>query len=85
MAITDVIRDVTTAREIVAALANLAAGAEVRAPLVEARGRLGAALAEISEFRDSMFVLQEQNQQLRKDLTQRVCPKLCAHGRGCAS
>lgn len=85
MAIADLMRDVTAAREIVAALANLAAGAEVRAPLVEAQGRLGAALAEISEFRDRMFLLQEQNQQLRKDLTQRVCPKLCAHGRGCAS
>jgi len=85
VAINDLIRDVAAARETVAALGNLASGAEVRASLLQARRRLDSAIAETGELQQALFVLQEQNQQLRKDLTQRVCPKLCAHGRGCAS
>lgn len=38
---------------------------------------LAKALRLIDDLRGQLFVLQEQNQQLRKDLADRVCARLC--------
>ena len=42
------------------------------------RDQLAEAVALIDELRDEVFRLQEQNQQLRRDLADAVCPRLCA-------
>lgn len=82
MAIKELAQDVKAVMEI---MASLEVSAETRRRISDAQCRLSDALDRLSQISDEMFLLQEQNQQLRKDLTARVCPKLCAHGRGCAS
>lgn len=82
MAIKELDQDVKAAKEIIA---SLKVSAELGTRVSDAQCRLSDALERLSQIRGEIFLLQEQNQQLRKDLTTRVCPKLCAHGRGCAS
>ena len=55
-----------------------AAGMPVPRRVGDAAQELGAALRLIEDLRDHLFELQEQNQQLRRDLADRVCPRLCA-------
>lgn len=43
------------------------------------RRRLDQATRQIANLREQLFELQEQNQQLRRDLTAGVCPRLCAN------
>jgi len=43
------------------------------------RRRLDEATRQIARLREQLFELQEQNQQLRRDLGSGVCPRLCAH------
>jgi hypothetical protein len=69
----------------VATLVTLDVKPPVRAKLADAERKLGAVLLSLGDFRDDMFALQEQNQQLRKDLANRVCPRLCGHPRACAT
>lgn len=82
MAIKELAQDVKAAKEIIA---SLKVTPEVGVRISDAQCRLSDALERLSQIRGEMFLLQEQNQQLRRDLAARVCPKLCAHGRGCAS
>lgn len=82
MAIKELGQDVKAAKEIIA---SLKVSAELGTRISDAQCRLSDALDRLAEITGEIFLLQEQNQQLRKDLTARVCPKLCAHGRGCAS
>jgi hypothetical protein len=85
MAINDLVKNVKAARELVATLVTLDVKPPVRAKLADAERKLGAVLLSLGDFRDDMFALQEQNQQLRKDLANRVCPRLCGHPRACAT
>ena len=47
-------------------------------PQARAARDLQRARAKIAALEEQLFVLQEQNQQLRKDLAQHVCPRLCS-------
>ena len=51
-----------------------------RRKLLELRRCLDAAMHDLDEIRDDVFQLQEQNQQLRKDLSDKVCARLCTRG-----
>ena len=53
------------------------AAPQASGPQHSAARQLAAAHARIAELTEQVFELQEQNQQLRKDLAQRVCPRLC--------
>jgi len=85
MAINDLVKNVKAARELVGTLVTLDVKPQVRAKIADAERKLGAVLLSLGEFRDDMFTLQEQNQQLRKDLADHVCPRLCSHRRACAT
>jgi hypothetical protein len=78
-------RELKAAKQTIDSLGELKAGAELRGCLADVRRRLGRALDCVVELRDDVFALQEQNQQLRRDLADKVCPRLCATGRRCAS
>jgi hypothetical protein len=85
LTIKNALRDLQSARELVAGLAGLHVGAQERARIREVERKLGGVLLSLDDIGDDIFRLQEQNQQLRKDLSDRVCPRLCGHHRGNAS
>lgn len=44
----------------------------------DVQARFGDAMRLIADLREQLFELQEQNQQLRRDLAAGVCPRLCS-------
>lgn len=85
MRIDVLLRNLRTARHMLDAIVAGERDADPRTTITEVHRRLARAVESLDELRDELFQLQEQNQQLRRDLSNRVCPRLCAHGRGCAS
>lgn len=85
MGIGPLLRNVKTAKDLIDAIAVGERGADARPRVAEIQRRLGRAIESINDLRDEMFQLQEQNQQLRRDLTDKVCPRLCSYARGVAS
>ncbi len=55
------------------------ASTTMQTQLLDVRRRLDDSLKLIERLRQEIFLLQEQNQQLRRDLADKVCPRLCAH------
>jgi phosphoglycerate-specific signal transduction histidine kinase len=85
MPINELVRNIKAARELLATTASLDVKPQVRTRMSQAERKLGAALVSINELKDDMFALQEQNQQLRRDLADHVCPRLCVQRRVCAT
>jgi hypothetical protein len=83
MSIRKLAQRVTSARDIIADLA--AARPPTQTRLLDACARLDAAVAGIDALGEEMFLLQEQNQQLRRDLADKVCARLCRKGYRSAS
>lgn len=78
MSIRKLAHKVSSARDIVADLAAARSPAQTR--LLAARERLDAAIEAIRMLGEEIFELQEQNQQLRRDLADRVCARICRKG-----
>src|SRR4029078_2107284 len=78
-------RQLKAARETLDAISELEAGAAVRHRRADFLRDLRDALECVDDLRNDVFVLQEQNQQLRRDLSQQVCPRLCATPHRCAT
>ena len=70
--------DIRIAKDALDALGELKLSPALRRQLAEARRCLGDALDCVIELRDDVFALQEQNQQLRRDLSEKICPRICA-------
>ena len=85
MAINELVRDVQAARQLICDIAGADMKRGVRAKVLEAERKLGAVLLSLGEIKNDLFDLQEQNQQLRRDLSDHVCPRICGHRRACAS
>ena len=85
MGIGPLLRNVKTAKEMIDAIAEGNGRADSRARIADIQRRLGRSVELLNDLRDDLFQLQEQNQQLRRDLADKVCPRLCAHGRRSAS
>lgn len=85
MAINELVQDVLSARELIAGVATLDMKPKVRSKVAEAERKLAAVMLALGELKDDLFILQEQNQQLRRDLSDHVCPRFCGHRRACAS
>ena len=78
-------RNLKTAKATIDDLIATKAGPDLRKQMTDVQRRLGDALLSIDDLERALFELQEQNQQLRRDLSDRVCPRLCASGRRSAS
>jgi hypothetical protein len=85
MGVDALLRNLRSAKNGVDAIAAAGNGPESRARIADLQRRLARAVEATSDLRDEVFLLQEQNQQLRRDLSDKVCPRLCNHPRGCAS
>jgi hypothetical protein len=85
MGIDTLLRNVRTVKDMIDAIAAADRGADSRARIGEIQRRLARAIESINDLGEDVFQLQEQNQQLRRDLVDRVCPRLCAHARRSAS
>jgi hypothetical protein len=85
MGIGPLLRNVRTVKEMVDAIAAADRGADSHARIGEIQRRLARAIESINDLGEDVFQLQEQNQQLRRDLADKVCPRLCVHGRRSAS
>jgi hypothetical protein len=86
MTLQNLMRTITTAREHMATLAadrTIDAGA--RRKVIEIHGNLDEAMRYLAGLNGDLFELQEQNQQLRRDLAAKVCSRLCARGYRTAS
>ncbi|HZW51216.1 MAG TPA: hypothetical protein VFF05_05110 [Rudaea sp.] len=78
MSIRKLAQKVISARDIIADLAAARPPSQTR--LLDARDRLDTAVESIHALAEEMFLLQEQNQQLRRDLAERVCARICRKG-----
>lgn len=78
-------RHITSANEDIARLRRLRVSAEGQLAIERAQSELGQALVVIEKLESQLFQLQEQNQQLRRDLAEQVCARLCEKGRPIAS
>jgi 3-methyladenine DNA glycosylase/8-oxoguanine DNA glycosylase len=72
---------ITSARDQVAELAaDHRVEGGVRRRMNAVHNDIAAALRHLADVHDDLFELQEQNQQLRKDLADRVCSRQCTRG-----
>ena len=71
------VRRLAAAREALAALEVPSLPADAQTRLDDVRARLDRALDLVDDLTAQVFVLQEQNQQLRRDLADKVCARIC--------
>ncbi len=81
----NLIRHITKASEDIARLNYHRDSEASRAAIKRAQASLEQVLAAVKKLESELFQLQEQNQQLRRDLSDQVCARLCENGRPNAS